>query len=177
LILAKEKLDYQVPQEQPELRQQQTKRKKIARAVMVQQKLLLTFMVLCCFVMGVMVAYYYAQVAYVGIQIDALQKKVADLRLEGYGLEQEVTHIVALEQIEKIATTELGMVKPGAENVVLVSNSNTAATADAKAAANTATEPDKQPENITLPESDKTVTQPKNRVIQAFTEMVERWNS
>ncbi|MEG6616422.1 septum formation initiator family protein [Peptococcaceae bacterium 1198_IL3148] len=175
MILAKEKLDYQ-PQQQPESQLQPVKEKKLSRGQRVQQKLLLTFMVLCCFVMGTLVAYYYAQVAYVGVQIDALQKKVAELRLEGYGLEQEITQIVALEQIEKIATTELGMIKPVDENVVLVSNSNAVANSDIKTE-NPVTEPDKQVETITLPESDKVDVQPKNRLIQAFADMMERWNS
>lgn len=180
MILAREKLEYYLPQEEVQQQPQPHKqpRRKPRRSV-VKQKILLTAMVLCCFVMGVMVAYYYAQIAYVGYKIDILQGQMADLRVESNNLEQEVNKLISLKQIEAIATTELGMVRPGNNNVVLVSaTSAPTGLSDTEMLAQTASSNEsRQRESITMPETPQTQEVPRNSVIQAFTDMVQRWNS
>lgn len=172
MILAKEKIDYHVP-EQPQT--QQPKRRRITRQEIIRHKLLSIAMVCCCFVMGVMVAYYYAQVAYVGYKIDCLQNNLADLRLESHGLEQEITKIVSLGHIENVAVNQLGMIKPDSDNIVLVSAQSTQPQTEVSVQQNTSKE-QSQRESITLPEVDKRQDNPQSKIIQAFAQMMEKHN-
>lgn len=172
MILAKEKIDYHVP-EQPQTHQ--PKGRKITRQEIVKHKLLSLAMVCCCFVMGMVVAYYYAQVAYVGYKIDCLQNNLADLRLESHGLEQDITKIVSLEHIENVAVNQLGMIKPDSDKIVLVSAQSTKPLTEVSAQQDTSKEQSRR-ESITLPEVEKGLDNPKNKIIQAFVQMVEKHN-
>ena len=178
MLLAREKLEYSLPHEIPQQQpQQQPEPRRKSRGAVVKQKIQLTFMVMCCFVMGILVACYYAQVAYVGYKIDLLNGQLADLRLESYNLDQEVNKIISLKQIEAIATGELGMVRPGSNDLVLVTSPLVQADDGNLAALNVSDELTRQRESISLPETLPNQEQPRNRIIQAFTEMVERWSS
>ncbi|WP_051688055.1 cell division protein FtsL [Desulfofalx alkaliphila] len=181
MVLARESKEYSLSQEeikQPPQPQRQGRR--AFRRSVVKQKLVLTAMVLCCFVMGVMVAYYYAQVAYVGYKIDLLQGKLAELRIESNNLEQEVNKLVSLKQIEAIAMGELGMVRPDGDKVVLVAG--TSVTPETAGEERSATHRDtayrdRPRESITMQETPQDRQTQRNSIIQAFTEMVQRWNS
>ncbi|MBM7855932.1 cell division protein FtsL [Desulfohalotomaculum tongense] len=175
MVLAREKLDYNLPPEQPPERLPKAPGRKLPRRDPVRRKLALTFMVLCCFVMGVMVAFYYAQIAYVGYKIELLQHKLAELRLESHNLDQKVSKVVSMKHIEAIATSELGMVKPNSENVVPVSSASIVPDGGEQLPPGEQEKQLARRESITLPENPEPV--PPNRFIQAFAEMVERWDS
>ncbi|MBO8136618.1 MAG: cell division protein FtsL [Desulfotomaculum sp.] len=180
MLLAREKLEYGAPYESvPEkqkLNEKRQSRTRVSRQAIVRKKVTLTFMVLCCFVMGIMVAYYYAQIAYLGYKIDSLERRLAELRLESHSLDQKVSKITSLQYIEAIATSELGMVKPSGRNVVLVSNSPVEEENTERAPADDERQL-AQKETITLPGETQTDESSRNRFIQAFAEMVENWHS
>lgn len=171
MILAKEKIDYHVP-EQPQKPKPQSRR--VTRQEIIRHKLLSIAMVCCCFVMAIMVAYYYAQVAYVGYKIDCLQNNLADLRLESHGLEQEITKIVSLGHIENVAVNQLGMIKPESDQVVLVSAQFSQQQPEVSQQ-DTSNE-QSQRERITLPDTGKRQDNSQNKIIQAFAQMMERHN-
>lgn len=172
MILAKEKIDYAVPEQPQQHQPPKPKERVITRQQLIRHKLLTLAMVCCCFVMAVMVAYYYAQVAYVGYKIDSLQRNLAELRLESHGLEQEITKITSLEHIEYLAVSQLGMIRPDSDHVVLVSSQN------AQPALSVAQQDPLQEqsprETITLPETNKGQEHAQNKIIQAFAQMMER---
>lgn len=85
-----------------------------------EQKLSLFVAVILCFVMGITLVFYYAQVAYLGYKINLLQEEITSLRLESFALEQEVAKATSLAQIERIAVGKLGMVKPDSEDTIIL---------------------------------------------------------
>jgi len=172
LILAKEKIDYHVP-EQP--LKQQPRGRRVTRQEVIRYKLLSIAMVCCCFVMGMMVAYYYAQVAYVGYKIDCLQSHLSDLRLEGHGLEQEITKIISLGHIENVAVNQLGMIKPDSDQVVLVSSQFSQHQQPEVSKQDTSDEQSHR-ERITLPDANKRQENSRHNIIQAFAQLMERHN-
>ena len=170
MILAREKLEYSSP---PEMPQQipnvksppQSRRRKTSCRLPVRQKLILVGVVLCCFVMSIMVAFYYAQVAYLGYKIDLLQQKMVDLRLESHNLDQEITKEASLKKIETVAIDELGMIKPSSKDVVPVAAISFPERSVAQ---------NQNQYHIIQPEEPKKQEEPRNEIIQAFAEMVER---
>lgn len=188
MILAREKIDYQAPEQQwtqqpkqaawPQATQPQAaqrQRQQPRRQQMIRYKLLLIAMVCCCFVMGTMVAYYYAQVSYVGYKIDNLQNSLADLRIESHGLEQDITRIVSLGQIEHVAVNQLGMVKPDYDQAILIA-SHSIQSKSGESAQQGTSRGQSQAEDSVLPAVEQGSAQQQNKIIQAFTQMVEKYN-
>ncbi len=174
MILAREKLDYESSQSIAQ--QSQAKPKAKSHKLSVNQKIILISLVLSCFITGCFVAYYYAQVAYMGYKIDLMQAKLADLRLECHSLEQKVNELTSLEKIEAIAVNELGMVKPDQENVVLV-DKECLTTSNETLKQTLAQKQGQNMESVTLPQQPEKETNPRNRFLQAFTDLMQRWNS
>ncbi len=174
MILAREKLDYDFPQT---IEEQQPKPKRKTHKMPAGQKIVLVSLVLSCFVIGSFVAYYFAQVAYLGYKIDLLQTKLADLRLESHNLEQEVTKITSLEKVEAIAVNEMGMVKPADDNVVLLDAGLVQSDSEDAQQKSLAEKQSRSLESITLPQKAEKKDTVPNRFVQAFADMLERWNS
>ncbi|MTI81414.1 MAG: hypothetical protein FH758_11120 [Firmicutes bacterium] len=180
MVLARENLDYNLPQESPPEQlskvTEKSQRKNLGRA-QARQKIKLTLMVLCCFAMGIIVAYYYAQIAIMGHKVDTLQNRLAELRLESHSLDQKVTQIASLKHIEAIATSELGMVKPGSRKVMLVATETKVPKNNSQLALGTENQQLSKREYIILPEEPEKESSPPNRLIQAFADMMDRWHS
>lgn len=166
MILARKQVDYNLPPETVQTPASLSPKKTFHR-LPIKRKLALVAMVLCCFVMGIMVAFYYAQVAYLGYKIDTLQHKMVDLRLESHNLDREITQITSLAQIEAIAKEELGMIRPNSEKVVAVA-------AISFPEKSLAPNQHQQTGDTSMPEEAEKQQVPRNEIIQAFAEMVGR---
>lgn len=118
MSVAQENFSY-LPQQERQLEQTKAAPKLSQRAVR-RGKILLTGCILALFMIGVTVAYYFAQLSSVGYQISQLQNQLAALQTEQEYLETQANQLLSLQRIEAIATTKLGMVKPDPQEVVLV---------------------------------------------------------
>ena len=120
-------------------------------------------MVLAGFLLSVLIIYSHSQVSNLGYQISRLEKELALLRVENHDLEGEVQRLASLDRIERIAVERLGMVKPDSDNVLIVE----LAGKNVK-------------ESVDIPEQGNAVAlsstgeEKQNRLIRAFTEMVNR---
>ena len=83
-------------------------------------KLALIGLVFLTFSTGMLIAFYYSQVLVTGYKTYSLGKELATISQETVSLEQEVDRLNSLDRIEQVATTKLGMVKPGVKDVVVV---------------------------------------------------------
>jgi cell division protein FtsL len=128
----------------------------------------LTLLVLMLFGTGMLIAYYYTQVAISGYEIVKLNKQVATLQQETDSLAEEVNSLNTLGRVEYLATNKLKMVKPDSKDVVVV-KANLAA--------------DNNQGNTTVPETGKLQAQAEqqaqgpsaagsNKVVQAFVNLI-----
>ncbi|AEG61559.1 cell division protein FtsL [Desulforamulus ruminis DSM 2154] len=175
MSVAQEKFNYLLPEEQP--RQVSQPRRALSKRAIRKGKVLLTGCILSVFMVGVVIAYYYAQVATLGYQVAQLQNSLNQLQSEQEDLESQANQLKSLERVEAIATTKLGMVKPNSSEVVLV----TALSEDPqkKLEAKQGVNPAEPPENHEAPvqKEDKLskAGETKSPVIEAFVDMVNRW--
>lgn len=173
MSVAQENFSYQLPEEkQIEIQQPQ---RQLSRRVVRRGKIMLVGCILSMFVMGVTVAYYYAQVAAVGYQISQLQNELTILQTEQDYLESQANQLLSLQRVEAIATTKLGMVKPDPNEVVLVA----ALPKDSQGQQKNQVQQEEPQANalITAPKKDnhdKGLAE-KSPVIEAFVDLVNRW--
>jgi len=125
-------------------------------------RLALTSLILACFMVGVLITYYYSQVFALGYQINRLQRELAVLRVENHNLEEEVRRLTSLERVEYLAINKLGMVKPDSNNILVV-------TVAGETPPVPAPNPDGGPAVDSSPAGEE-----KSRLIRAFTELVNR---
>jgi cell division protein FtsL len=159
LILAQEKTGYYGMSMEKPGRKRAIRLKDLTRG----GRIALTGMVLAGFLLSVLIIYSHSQVSNLGYQISRLEKELALLRVENHDLEGEVQRLASLDRIERIAVERLGMVKPDSDNVLIVE----LAGKNVK-------------ESVDIPEQGNAVAlsstgeEKQNRLIRAFTEMVNR---
>jgi len=144
-----------------------TKKTRRRKAVFNSDKLALTGLVLAGFLVGMLITYYYAQLFTLGYQITRLNKELAALRLENHSLDEEIQRLANLDNIQSLAVHKLKMVKPDANNVLVVTVAATVpqeltATSDIHSG---------QPVVVSAGEKEK------SRLIKAFDELVNRFES
>lgn len=172
MSVAQEKFSCGLPQEQQE---RVDNRKKLSRKAIIRGKILLTGCILTMFLTGVTVTYYFSQVATVGFQITEMQKELAYLQAEQEYLETQASQLISLQRVEAIATTKLGMVKPDPNEVVLVAVLPKSPQEGKKTRVNNvspevkADTPVVKEDNLYLSDTQK------SSVIEAFVDMVNRW--
>ena len=125
-------------------------------------RLVLTGLILACFMVGVLITYYCSQVFALGYQISRLQGELEVLRVENHNLDEEVHRLTSLERVEYLATNKLGMVKPDSNNVLVV-------TVAGETPPTSAAGPDGGQVANSSPAGEE-----KSRLIRAFTELVNR---
>lgn len=129
-------------------------------------RLLFTGMVALAFFTGVVISFYYAQVFVTSYRIYNLQNQLVELQKETDDLYGEIAKLTSLERIEKVATSKLGMVKPGDTDVIKVTASK-----DANNSATTRNSPERQA-GPSGNESGQGVK--KNWIIEALADLVEQ---
>ncbi|MCG8401103.1 MAG: hypothetical protein MJA84_05850 [Firmicutes bacterium] len=98
----------------------------------IKEQLALTGLVILFFCSSVFIAFYYAQVLATGYRLNSAETELAMLRKESDDLYTKVNQISSLENVEALAVSRLGMVKPGNDQIILVQT-----TVPAEQAANT----------------------------------------
>lgn len=173
MSVAQENFSYHLPEETQ--REIQRPKRQLSRRAVRRGKIMLIGCIFSMFVMGLTVAYYYAQVAAVGYQISQLQNELAILQTEQEYLESQANQLLSLQRVEAIATTKLGMVKPNPNEVVLVAalpknsqeqQKNQVQQQEPQASTST-TAPEKDNHDNKVAE--------KSPVIEAFVDLVNRW--
>lgn len=173
MSVAQEKFSYRLPDER-QIEKVKSKRQLSKRAIR-RGKIMLTGSIFALFVTGVAVAYYFAQVAAVGLQIGQLQKELTKLNSEQEYLETQANQLMSLQRVEAIATTKLGMVKPNSKEVVLVAALPTSPQEGQKQPTKNV-EPQQASGNAAVMAEDKQVgSDTKSPVIEAFTDLVKSW--
>lgn len=125
-------------------------------------RLALTGVVLVCFLVGIVITYYYSQVLAMGYQISRLEKELSLLRVENNNLDEEVHRLASLDRVQSLAINKLGMVKPNSNNILVVAVAGKAPqTPDAGVKPGQAA--------VIYPADEE-----KSRLIRAFTELVNR---
>jgi len=145
----------------------QSRKTRRHRAVFGGEKLAITGFIFAIFLVGVFVIYYYSQLFTLGYQITRLNKELAVLRVENHSLDEEVQQLVSLDNIEYLAVHKLNMVKPDADNFLVVTVADPASrelTAQAK-------EEESQPVVLSWGEKGK------SRLIKTFDELVNRFDN
>jgi len=121
----------------------------------------LSGLVLVCFLVGVLITYYFSQVLTLGYQITKLEKELTLLRVENNSLDEEIHKLSSLERVEYLAVNKLGMVKPANNNIMVLAVAGRPQTVDAA--------------SVNTQVADNSSAGPeKNRLIRAFTELVGR---
>lgn len=162
MILAKEKYDYY------DLEQisRPTKRIKKVRRLKFKNnpRFVAVVIVLSLFVMGLLLAGRYAQIASTGYQIVKLKKQLTTVQNESDQLEIQVEKLQALDRIEKVAVERLGMQKPATGDGVqlLAVDTNNDSDVAKKQVANAA-------------QQNKAQNGQKNSFLQAVTNMIINW--
>lgn len=72
------------------------------------------------FVCGLTLVFAHGQVAVIGYRLTNLQREVAALAAENGTLEAALSELESLDRVERVATSRLGMVKPGEADVLYV---------------------------------------------------------
>lgn len=161
MIAAQEKIGYnvlpdEIPRRAPARKPGRTPSGRIAAA---------TCLVIAGFLLTALVISFYAQVFALGYQISRIQEDMARLRVEKDSLDSEVQKLLALGNIETLAVNKLGMVKPDAQNVLLVSIDAPVTGSPPAASGHAVNTADMQNGGA------------KNRLIQAFTDLVNQLGS
>ena len=124
----------------------------------------LSGLILVCFLVGVLITYYFSQVLALGYQISKMETELTLLRVENNSLDEEVHRLNSLERVEYLAVNKLGMVKPANNNILVVAvagKSQPVMTADTAAVKTRVAD--------IFPAG-----QEESRLIRAFTELVDR---
>ncbi|OPY57715.1 MAG: Cell division protein FtsL [Pelotomaculum sp. PtaU1.Bin035] len=159
MIVAQEKTGYYgIPDE--ELQLKKTPR---CKTVFKGQKLAFTGFIVAGFLAGILITYYCSQLFALGYQICRLNKELAVLRIENYSLDEEIQRLVTLDRIESLAINKLKMVKPDANNVLVVSVATNQQETAAAPVIQTG-----QPTGISIDGKEK------SRLAKAFDELVNR---
>ncbi|MDK2887690.1 MAG: hypothetical protein PWP72_568 [Thermoanaerobacter sp.] len=85
-----------------------------------REYLALALVIVLVFALGIIISIFYSRVLITGYQITRLQEELAEMEKETRSLAEEVSRLSSLERVEVVATTRLGMVKPGEDQVLLV---------------------------------------------------------
>jgi cell division protein FtsL len=88
-----------------------------------------TGLVFLFFAIGILVAFYCAQVAATGYRMHKLENDLSMLRKETHGLHSDIARLSSLDRVEAVAVSRLGMVKPEPNQVVMVKTDLAAAEA------------------------------------------------
>lgn len=145
----------------------QSRKTRRRRAVFKSEKLALTGFVLAIFFVGVFITYYCSQLFTLGYQINRLNKELAALRVENHGLDEEIQQLVNLDNIEYLAVHKLNMVKPDANNFLVV----TVADPASRELTTQSKEQNSQPVVVSWGEKEK------SRLIKTFDELVNRFEN
>lgn len=121
MILAKEKSNYY---DQHDYSPRPRKRVRKVKKVKKNHKAVYVFVVLVAFLMGIFFTARYAQVAMQGYKINQLKEHLAAIQADNQRLQMEANRLASLDRIEKIAMSDLGMVKPEGVQFVAVENVN-----------------------------------------------------
>ncbi|AQS58280.1 cell division protein FtsL [Desulforamulus ferrireducens] len=172
MSVAQENFSYLQQQEVQQVQRKAAPR--LSQRAVRRGKLLLTGCILALFMMGVTVAYYFAQLSSVGYQISQLQSQLAALETEQEYLETQANQLMSLQRIEAIATTKLGMVKPDPQEVVLVAALPTVP--DEGSPKSTSEKVSQGTEdNVAKAKDRHGETNSSSPVIEAFVGLVNRW--
>ncbi|HZK18724.1 MAG TPA: hypothetical protein VFD15_05355 [Clostridia bacterium] len=118
MIVAQEKQDYGSRYYDPV--RENRKRKSRRLLIPSGRVLMLCGIVLLCFTLAIFVSLYFANLVKLGYDLGNLEKELALLEKENQVLANSVAEFTSLECIETIAYQELGMVKPGSDDVIFV---------------------------------------------------------
>lgn len=172
MSVAQENFSY-LPQQERQPEQTKSAQRLSKRAVR-RGRVLLIGCIFALFMIGVTVAYYFAQVSTVGYQISQLQNQLNALQTEQEYLETQANQLLSLQRIEAIATTKLGMVKPDPNEVVLVAALPTVPAEGTKDPASKKVSSGVQ-ENTLKKKDNHVEGNSQSPVIEAFEKLVNRW--
>jgi len=138
-------------------------RREAAHGLPRKDQLVLTGLVLVCFLSCVIVAFYFAQVLITGYRVSLAEEELTRLRIESNDLYAKVNQLASLENVEAIAVHKLGMVKPDNNRIVVVHSAGAVEQQNAavKQSANVASQPQRQ----------------SNWLIKTFADMVSLWET
>ncbi|MCF8010638.1 MAG: cell division protein FtsL [Clostridiales bacterium] len=162
MIVAREQLpdNYETYTNEEEIRRVTKRRKK---AVTRRHRAVMTGMVLLTFIIGTIISFYYAQVFVINYRIHSLQNQLETLQKEADSMQGEIVKLSSLERIERVASNQLGMIKPESKDTIMVSvNMDNENEKSSKTNAPAL-------EKKSFSGSDK-----KNWIIEAFTNLVEQ---
>jgi len=120
LIVAQERPDYDHQFLPQPTRKLSRKTKKRPRQMSRRKKLVLTGAIVACFVLGLFISYYFARVVTLGYSITVTEKELAELKKENEYLASEIDRLSSLDNIERVAKNELGMIEPGKDDIIMV---------------------------------------------------------
>ncbi|MDD3653336.1 MAG: septum formation initiator family protein [Desulfotomaculaceae bacterium] len=127
-------------------------------------KLKLISLIVACFLVGLLITYYFSHLFTLGYQISSLNKELAVLRVDNNNLTEEIQRLGSLEYIEYYAINKLHMVKPEANNILVVTVPETKTNETEVAPV----------ERNGLQALASRGSQEKSRLIQVFDELVNR---
>jgi len=131
----------------------------VTRPQALQLKGSLVLMVLTVFLTALAVAFYYSQLYTLNLQMDNLQNQLNSLAASTQDLDASISRYSSLDYVEQVATTKLGMVKASGEGSLTVSVAG----------------PAENTENVSAPTPEKKVYGQRNPVLEAFNQLVSRF--
>ena len=119
MIVAREKAQhYSLPALPRE--KKRPRRRPARRSLAQKEQRARTGLVVLFFCSSVFIAFYYAQVLATGYGLSGAETELAMLRKESDDLYTRVNQLSSLENVEALAVSRLGMVKPGNDQIILV---------------------------------------------------------
>lgn len=85
------------------------------------KKAKLLFIVTTCFLLSLVVVAQYSSLVVLNYRLSAVWTDLADARKDTYLLETDVARLSSINRIEKLARTELGMVDPELNQLIVLS--------------------------------------------------------
>ncbi|MTI85253.1 MAG: cell division protein FtsL [Firmicutes bacterium] len=172
MIVAREQVqdNYGVPSASP--REDKRKRSSLqAEHLSMRHRLISVGLIALTFVVGITISFYYAQVYITNYRIQNTQKQLAVLQQETDALYSDLAELSSLERVERVAISELGMVRPDGSDVVKLDMNN-----KAPIHSNQTTSLPGQTVRLNEPEEKTEARTPreKNWVIQAFSDLVKQ---
>jgi len=160
LLVARERFNYLDPSPKPIRRESQVK---TVHKIKAKTILVYCVVVLVAFGLALLVTSRHVQIASAGYDILALRKQVKTLEIENQSLENKIDELKSLGNIERIATTKLGMQKPElAEGVQFVPVEYSKASSKNSVGVASTDGPGGQP----------TVKQKRNSLVQALADII-----
>lgn len=177
MIEAQEKFDYQSYLELPEEQAlSKPKSDRYSKKNVRQGQLILMATVFSLLLTGIAIAFYFAQVAALGFKIQQLQNELNQLQADNDSMTASLNQMMSLQRIETIATTQLGMVKPDAQKVLLIAaDTGQSGTAQDSKNNSSGAAPKNQPASQEGAKTSNQKAETPNKVIQAFTNLVNHW--